>query len=158
MKSIRYPRRQVNLVVRFAANRMPFVKLKRLHIRWLAVVTALAIALCVLYYRAAVPLDTAQSFLKLIHSGQIVDAQAMIVAPDRDKLPKAYWDRIAATEFRDNVGWSMSYTPQSLLQRMVVFWVNVPDGASWQKDSSVQYCAAGRSIIVQNTDFTLTPE
>jgi len=115
------------------------------------------LCLGVLHYRATVPFDTAHRFIGHIHAHRVDAAKSMIAPKDLGKLPPEYWDRIANTQFNDNIGRSMSYTPESLLHSVVVFWVNVPDGDAWNRDSSVQYYASGRHVMIHETDFRLTP-
>lgn len=125
------------------------MKLKRKHLVTLVFVAILASCLGVLYYRATVPFDTAHQFIRHIHAHRFNAAKSMIAADNLGKLPPEYWDRLASTEFNDDMGWSVSYTPESLLHSVVIFWVNVPDGDDWIRDSSVQYFASGRLIKIQ---------
>lgn len=120
------------------------------------VIACIGLPLCILgilHYRANVPFETVQQFVSHIHAKRLDSAKAMIVETDRAKLPQEYWERIAKTEFTEDVGWSMSYTTTSLLHSLVVFWINVPDGASWRRDPSVQYHAKGRRITVHETNL-----
>jgi hypothetical protein len=134
------------------------MKINRTQLGCLSFAVVTLVVLGTFYHRATVPFKTAQTFINHLHDHQLDDAKFMIIPADREKLPAAYWDRIADTEFRDEIGWSMSYTPESLLHSIVVFWVNVPDGPDWQRDSSVQHYAHGRVITIHEVDLMMTPQ
>lgn len=119
----------------------------------LTIVAAVVSVLGVLHYRATVPFDTVERFIGHIHAHRIDDAKAMIATQDLNRLPTEYWHRLANTQFNDDIGWSMSYTSESLLHSVVVFWINVPDGEGSNRDSSVQYYASGRLVTVHETYF-----
>lgn len=133
------------------------MKLKRAYVITLLGIAALVAVTGILYYRATIPFHTATQFLQYVYAHQLDDAKRMIDPEDLNKLPPEYWSRIEHTEFRDDLGWSFSYTRYSLLRSTIAFWVNVPDGNDWTKDASVQYYATGRKIKVQETDFSLAP-
>jgi hypothetical protein len=133
------------------------LKLKRGHLITLIVLSGFLLCLGVLHHRATVPFRTTQQFVEHIHAHRMDAAKSMIVPADLEKLSAEYWDRLANTQFSDDIGWSISYTPQSLLQSVVVFWLNVPDEDGWYRDS-VQYHASGRKILVYKTNDGLTPQ
>ena len=100
--------------------------------------------------RTALPFTTIQSFVTRIHSGQISDAQAMILARDRSKLPDSYWDRLRDTQFRPDDSFLMSYTPTTLLSGVVTFRLVLPpdEGEDQTQVDSVRYHTQGSAVAV----------